>query len=156
MIRISVPGLGEYKIQHLVLDVNGTIALDGKLLPGVSERLGRINHSVELHLVTADSHGNQAAIDTALGTTAVRITPGHESDQKGRYVRTLGAANVVAIGNGENDVGMLISAAIGIAVLGEEGLASRAYQAADVISRSIGDALDLVLHPARLSATLRR
>jgi soluble P-type ATPase len=62
----------------------------------------------------------------------------------------------VAIGNGENDVGMLISAAIGIAVLGEEGLASRAYQAADVISRSIGDALDLVLHPARLSATLRR
>ena len=75
MISISVPGLGEYEIHHLVLDVNGTIALDGRLLPGVSERLRRLRHSVELHLVTADTHGNQAAIDSALGTTAVRITP---------------------------------------------------------------------------------
>ena len=156
MIRINVPGLGEYEIEYLVLDVNGTLALDGQLLPGVATRLEQLNQLVRIHLITADTHGNQNGIDAALNTTAVRIAPGHESDQKGRYVRSLGAASVVAIGNGANDVDMLRSAAVGIAVLGEEGLASTANQAADVLVRGIEDALDLLLNPARISATLRR
>jgi P-type E1-E2 ATPase len=156
MIQVAVPGLGQYELQHLVLDVNGTLALDGKLVPGVVERLRNLERLLTVHLITADTHGQQAAIDAALRTQAVRITPGHESDQKGRYVRLLGAASVVAIGNGANDVDMLRSAALGIAVLGEEGLASIAHQAADVIARDIVQALDLLLNPARISATLRR
>jgi P-type E1-E2 ATPase len=156
MIQFAVPGLGEYEIQHLVLDVNGTIALDGSLVPGVSERLRDLDRLLTIHLITADTHGQQAKIDTALQTQAIRITPGLESAQKGRYVRLLGAASVVAIGNGANDVDMLRSAGLGIAVLGEEGLASTAHQAADVIARDILQALELLLHPARLSATLRR
>jgi P-type E1-E2 ATPase len=156
MIQIKVPGLGEYEIHHLVLDVNGTLALDGLILPGVSERLRRLSTLVTIHLITADTHGRQATIDATLGTRAVRIAPGQESDQKGRYVRSLGAPTVVAIGNGSNDVDMLRSAAVGIAVLGSEGVASTAHHAADVLARDIVDALELVLHPARISATLRR
>ena len=156
MIRIAVPGLGEYEIQHLVLDVNGTLALDGRLLPGVAERLRQLGQVLEIHLVTADTHGQQATIDATLGTTAVRITPGYESDQKGRYVRSLGAATVAAIGNGVNDVDMLRSAAVGVAVLGDEGLASTAHQAADILARDIVQALELLLNPARIGATLRR
>jgi P-type E1-E2 ATPase len=156
MIHIAVPGLGDYEIEHLVLDVNGTLALDGRLLPGVAERLTKLAQLVTIHLITADTHGRQAEIDAALGTLAVRIAAGHESDQKGRYVRSLGAASVVAIGNGANDVDMLRSAAVGIGVLGEEGLASMAHQAADVLARDIVQALDLLLHPTRLGATLRR
>jgi P-type E1-E2 ATPase len=156
MIQIAVPGLGEYEIQHLVLDVNGTVAVDGELMPGVLERLKQLGQLVTIHLITADTHGQQATIDSALGTRAVRVTPGLESDQKGRFVRSLGAASVVAIGNGANDVDMLRSAAVGIAVLGEEGLASTAHQAADVLARDIVQALELVLHPARITATLRR
>ncbi len=156
MIRIAVPGLHEYEIRHLVLDVNGTLALDGKLIPGVPERLRLLASSVQLHVITANTFGNQEAIDAALGTTAVRISPGHESDQKGRYVRALGAATVAAVGNGENDVDMLMSSAVGIAVLGEEGLASSAHQAADILARGITEALDLLLNPMRITATLRR
>ena len=156
MIQVVVPGLGQYDLQHLVLDVNGTLALDGQLLPGVPERLRELGRLLAVHLITADTHGRQAAIDAALGIRAIRIAPGGESDQKGRYVRTLGAASVAAIGNGANDVDMLRSAAVGIAVLGEEGLASTAHQAADVLTRDIVQALELLLHPARLSATLRR
>lgn len=156
MINIVVPGLGEYQIAHLVLDVNGTIAVDGQLLPGVLERLDALRRDLDVRLVTADTHGAQAMLDAALGISAVRVTPGHESDQKGRYVRTLGAASVVAIGNGANDVDMLRSAAVGIAVMGGEGLAAGAAQAADIIAREITEALDLVLHPARITATLRR
>jgi P-type E1-E2 ATPase len=156
MIRITVPGLGEYEIDHLVLDVNGTIALDGQLVAGVPERLQTLGQLLTIHLITADTHGQQAIIDCALRLQAVRIAPGHESDQKGRYVRSLGAASVAAIGNGSNDVDMLRSAAVGIAVLGHEGLSSTAHQAADILARDIDDALDLLVHPARISATLRR
>jgi soluble P-type ATPase len=51
---------------------------------------------------------------------------------------------------------MLSSAALGIAVLGPEGLAVEALRAAHVVVARIEDALDLLLHPQRLVATLRR
>lgn len=156
MIDLEIPGLGRYELQHLVLDVNGTIARDGSLLPGVQERLGRLSVELTLHLITADTHGRQEAIDRALGLTSVRISPGLESAQKGRYVRHLGAAGVAAIGNGANDVDMLRSAAIGIAVLGEEGLAGVAAEAADLLAADVNQALDLLCYPQRLVATLRR
>ena len=50
---------------------------------------------------------------------------------------------------------MLQEAALGIAVLGPEGLAAEALLAADVVVASIEDALDLLLRPHRLVATLR-
>ncbi len=63
---------------------------------------------------------------------------------------------MVAIGNGANDVRMLEWAARGIAVLGPEGLAVSCFQAADVVAPDIGAALDLLLLPRCLMATLRR
>jgi soluble P-type ATPase len=51
---------------------------------------------------------------------------------------------------------MLEAAALGIAVLGDEGLATEALQAADVVAGSIVQALDLLIRPARLVATHRR
>jgi len=86
----------------------------------------------------------------------VRVTLGDEADQKGTLVEQLGAERVVAIGNGANDAWMLRASALGMAVLGPEGLAEEALRAADVVVASIHDALDLLLHPRRLVATLRR
>jgi soluble P-type ATPase len=62
---------------------------------------------------------------------------------------------VVAIGNGANEFAMLRHAALGIAVLGGEGLALDCLNAANVIAPDIGTALDLLLRPCRLIATLR-
>lgn len=157
MVEIDVPGRGRLTLRHLVLDVNGTLACDGVLLPGVAARLATLRERLTLHLLTADTHGRQAAIDRELGLGAVRMRPGApEDEQKAAYVRDLGGAEVVAIGNGANDAGMLAVAALGIAVLGPEGLARAALGAADVVAASIDDALDLLLHPRRLVATLRR
>ena len=33
MIKVNIPGRGDYVIEKLLLDYNGTIALDGTLLP---------------------------------------------------------------------------------------------------------------------------
>jgi len=46
-------------------------------------------------------------------------------------------------------------AALGIAVLGGEGLATVCLAAADVVVPSVESALDLLLYPRRLIATLR-
>ncbi len=154
-ITIEIPGRGTLRLAHLVLDVNGTLACDGVLEPGVAERIARLRERLEVHLLTADTHGGQAAIDRALSLSAVRVRPGQERAQKAAFLRAL-AGESAACGNGANDVAMLEAAALGIAVLGREGLCREALAAADVLCASGADALDLLLHPARLRATLRR
>ncbi len=156
MLHLEVPGLRTLHLQHLVLDVNGTLALDGELLPGVAERLHRLREQLTLHLITADTHGRQEQIDRQLGLTGVRLVPGQpEAEQKAAFVRALGDERVVAIGNGANDALMFRKAALAIAVLGAEGLAMVALREADVLAPDILAALDLLLHPRRLIATLR-
>jgi P-type E1-E2 ATPase len=157
MLHLEVPGLGTLHLRHLVLDVNGTLALDGELLPGVPDRLYRLRQHLNLHLITADTHGRQDQIDRLLGLTAVRLVPGQlEAEQKAEFVRSLGDEGVVAIGNGANDTLMFRKATLAIAVLGPEGLAAVALREADVLAPDILAALDLLLHPRRLIATLRR
>jgi soluble P-type ATPase len=60
------------------------------------------------------------------------------------------------VGNGFDDHLMLHSAALGIAVILGEGAASKTLFEADVVCTSIASALDLLLFPQRLAATLRR
>jgi soluble P-type ATPase len=154
MITIDIPGRGKLELEHLVLDVNGTIACDGALIPGVKERLAVLDEYVDVHLLTADTHGQQAAIDAELGLTATIIQ--HGTMEKGAYVLALGADHVAVVGNGANDAAMFNAAALRIAVLGPEGMAAALLANADVLVRDINDGLDLLLRPNRLVATLRR
>jgi P-type E1-E2 ATPase len=155
MICLDIPGRGILELEHLVLDLNGTIALDGEVLAGVPERLVALSDKLHIHLVTADTQGRAAVIAEQLRVKLVLVTPGDEAEQKKALVKGLGAEGVLAIGNGANDAGMLRAAAMGIAVVGTEGLAVEALQAADVVA-TIQGALDLLLHPRRLVATLRK
>jgi P-type E1-E2 ATPase len=156
MIELSVPGLGKMALEHLALDLNGTIAVDGQVLPGVAERLARLSTQLTIHLLSADTRGLAAHTARRLGANLTLVDPGDEPGQKRRFVEGLGASSVVAIGNGANDRQMLETAALGIAVLGSEGLAVATLTAADVLAGSIQDALDMLLNPQRLVATLRR
>jgi len=160
MVEIVIPGRGSYRFRHLVLDVNGTVACGGRLIDGVGQRLRSLRDAGwQVHWITADTRGRQAALDKELGWPARRISagePGSEAAQKATFIRTLGAEAVVAIGNGSNDVGMLREAGLGIAVLGPEGLALDTLTAADMVAPDILSALDLLHDPDRLVATLRR
>lgn len=153
-IRLCIPGGPTLRLQHLVLDVNGTLACDGKLEPGVAERLAELGQKLRVHLLTADTHGRQQAIDAELGLRATRLNPGREREQKEAYLRGL-CGQAAAVGNGRNDLFMLRAASLAIAVLGPEGLCRETLLAADVLVRSPAEALDLLCHPARLVATLR-
>ena len=152
MIEIEIPGRSALHLEHLVLDVNGTLARDGLLMADVLPRLRDLKHQITIHVLTADTHGRQASIDAQLGMTAHIISSGGE---KADYVTNLGPASVVAIGNGANDAAMCKVAGLGIAVLGPEGLAASLLREADVLVGDIACGLDLLLYPARLRATLR-
>jgi P-type E1-E2 ATPase len=156
MIDFNVPGLGEYRLEHLVMDVNGTLAVDGQLIEGVAVKISSLRERLTIHLLTADTHGRQAAIDQQLGLTAVRIRPGGEARQKAEYVRGLGSEKVAAIGQGANDAEMLAAAHLGICVISVEGVAREALLASDLVAPTILLALELLEKPLRIAATLRR
>jgi P-type E1-E2 ATPase len=156
MIKFTIPGLGDYNLEHLVMDVNGTLAVDGQLLEGVEQKVETLRVHLTIHLLTADTHGRQATIDRQLGLTAVRIAPGGEDLQKAEYVRKLGRETVAAIGQGANDAEMLAAARLGICVMSQEGVARETLLASDLVAPTIISALELLEKPMRIVASLRR
>jgi P-type E1-E2 ATPase len=156
MITIPIPDYKEITLRHLVLDMNGTLALDGRLLPGVKSLIGKLQPLLEIHLITADTHGGGAEAARELGIQFHKMAQGPGGPQKLALLQELGPESVVAIGNGANDALMLKEAALGIAVNGGEGAAVAAILAADIYTPNILDALDLLLHPDRIRATLRK
>ena len=156
MIELNIPGRGLIQLEHLVSDVNGTLAVDGNLLDGVSKSIRQLRDRLNIHLLTADTHGRQDLIDTQLNLKAVRIRPGDEGSQKAEYVTRLGAEYVIAIGQGANDAEMLRSACIGICLLSKEGTAIDSLLAADILVPDIYSAFELLEKPLRLVATLRK
>jgi soluble P-type ATPase len=156
MIELNIPGGGGIQIEHLVCDVNGTLAVDGQLIDGLVRRLSALRDRLDLHLITADTHGRQSTIDRQLNIQAVRVESGSEKVQKAEYVRSLGAERVVAIGQGANDGEMLKAAALGICVISPEGTAIETLVAADLVVPDIFAALELIEKPLRIVASLRK
>jgi soluble P-type ATPase len=156
VIEISVPGVGVLRLQYLVLDYNGTLARDGALLPGVSEIVPKLARDLAVHVVTADTFGRAAA--ALLGYPCqLSILEGSENQAAAKlaFVEALGSSRCVCIGNGRNDSRMVAAGRIGIAVIGPEGAAVETVKAADIVVGDILVALELLLHPLRLAATLR-
>lgn len=152
MLRIEIPQRGKLELQHAVFDVNGTLAVDGLPLPGAIDQLKVLSVDLSIHLLTAGTHGNMDVLRRAFSFPLRLI---HTGEDKVRFVQQLGPASVVAFGNGANDAGMLRLAALGIAVMAEEGIAISTLQAADVLAHGPINAIDLLLQPTRLIATLR-
>jgi len=155
MIDVTIPGYGRLALEHLVCDYNGTLARDGVLLDGVAAQLTALAASLTVHVVTGDTFGTALRSLQRL-TCAVTLLPSEGQVQaKQVFVTKLGAAGVVAVGNGRNDRLMLEAAALSIAVIGDEGLAADAMQACDIVVRHVADAFALLENPQRLVASLR-
>ena len=156
MIELTIPGRGPLRIEHLVTDVNGTLAVDGILIDGLSKRITSLRDRLKIHMLTADTHGRQASIDGQLNLKAIRVQPGDEAGAKAEFIRSLGADTVVAIGQGANDAEMLKAAALGICVMSQEGIAVETLVSADLVVPDIFAAFDLLENPVRIVASLRK
>lgn len=156
MLEITIPGYGHLELKYMTLDFNGTLAINGKILPEVKPLLEILSRQMEIFVLTADTFGNAAEQCSDLAVQLHCLESSEHTKEKAEFVKRLGKKNVVSMGNGGNDQLMLQHAALGMGVLGEEGLAIQLLQAADLIVPTIKAGLELVVYPQRLIATLRQ
>jgi soluble P-type ATPase len=155
MIRIDIPGWGNMDIENLVLDLNGTIATDGKIPSEVKEKINSLSKKTKIYILTADTQGTASVEISDMEVELVKVSEKDSAEVKLRVLESLDPTSTVAIGNGNNDHLILKEAALGIAVLGDEGISASTMKNADIVVKNISDALDLFLKPKRLIATLR-
>ena len=155
MIAVDIPGFGEVKIKYLVCDYSGTLSVDGKLLKGIKGILNSLSEKLEIHVLTADTHGQAKNQLEGVNCTLRIIENDNQHFQKEDYIRKLGADHVFAVGNGNNDTLMLSTARVGVAVCLNEGASALALNHADIAVNSVEDAFNLLMFPNRLKATLR-
>jgi soluble P-type ATPase len=155
MITIVIPGWGNMEIENIVLDLNGTIATDGKIPSEVKEKIKSLSDKVKIYILTADTQGTASEESSDMGVELLKVSEKDSTEVKLRVLESLDPTSTVAIGNGSNDHLILKEAALGIGVLGEEGMSASAMKNADIVVRDISNALDLFLKPKRLTATLR-
>lgn len=152
-LQVEIPGGQPLVFDHLLLDFTGTLSTDGRLIPGLYERLRVFAHMLEVTVVTADTFGT---VERELHDLPLNIKTVQTGRDKAVFIAKLGADRVVVIGNGRNDVPMAERAGLSIAVIGEEGASGELLRIADVVVGDIYTALDLLANPTRLVATLRR
>ena len=154
MLNIKIPGREELILNHLVLDYNGTIAEDGNIIESIRPRLTELAKDLAIYVITADTHGTAAGKCDGLPLQVLTFPTTDVGRIKAEQVQKL-SGGVVTIGNGFNDIQMSDVADLSISVMGAEGCCSALIAHTDVTVTSIEAALDLLLIPGRLRATLR-
>ncbi len=156
MLTFDIPGREVLQLDHLVLDYNGTIAEDGSLFELVKHKFTLLQPSLNIHVITADTFGTVHQEMEKLQVEVITIPKDKQDLMKREFVEKLGVGRVVSIGNGANDGLMLEVSALGILVINSEGASVQSLMKADVLCNNIRDALNLLIRPNRLVATLRR
>jgi len=153
---IKIPNFKTLTITNIVCDFNGTIAKDGIVLPEIKALFEKLEKEYTLHVITADTFGS---VKTQLEDYKAQIkilSSENHTKEKADFISDLGADQCIALGNGNNDCEMLRTAAIGIALMGDEGCSKDALLNSDILCKSADEALSLILQSKRLIATLRR
>lgn len=155
MLVYEIPGRGIIEIDHVVFDYNGTLAVDGKLIPEARELLAELKKRVDVYILTADTYGTVRKECAPLGVQVLTFPREKAGAAKKEIVEKLGAGRTLCVGNGFNDIEMCRVAALSVAVVEKEGCCGRLLSQVDVVAPSLVDALEIILKPDRVKATLR-
>jgi len=151
---IDIPNFGKFEIKNIVFDYNGTLAKDGKISDEIKNRLEKLSKSFNIYVITSDTFGSAKKELKSLPLKLYILKSGNHTIEKKEFVENL--KNCIAVGNGNNDSLMLKASDIGICVINEEGVGKKALFNADLICKSITDAIDIIENPKRIIATLRK
>jgi soluble P-type ATPase len=154
MIFIERPGQGNLEIEFILIDFEGTLALDRRVHPKAKDKINLLSKRAKIYILTKEEKEHAEEVLKKVKAEIIYLTEGESSQKKLDLLRQLGANRTVAIGNGADDVPMIEEAGLGICVLGKEGTFSEAIKKADVVFMNILDALDFLLKPLRQKATL--
>ncbi len=153
-IKIDIPGWGSLDVENIVIDLDGTLATDGRIAPEVKEKIGVLSALAKIFILTANAQGPGHEEISGMKVELIKVSNEDSNQGKFDFLKTLNLEMTVAVGNGSNDQLILKEAALGIAVLGDEGVSVSAIKSADMVVKNIQSALDLFLKPKRLITTL--
>lgn len=153
---IKIPHFKNIEIENILFDYNGTLAKNGKVSQKRKALLQQVSKHYKVYVITADTFGSVQKELQALDVEVIVLSTSHHTREKKAFLKSIGKSKTIAIGNGHNDAKMLRSAVLSIALLGEEGCATETLLSSDIVCKSIIDAMELLLYPKRLIATLRK
>jgi len=156
MIQIHIPGFHDLTIENILLDFNGTIAIDGCLIDGVREKIDQFSDQLAFHVITADTFGSVKKELEDVKCFLHIIPEKNQGLSKLTTLQTLGPKKTIGVGNGSNDELLLKEAILGVAVLQQEGVSTKTLMASNLVIRHILDLFEYFEKPNRLVASLRQ
>lgn len=154
LILFDIPGFEPIEIQHVLLDYNGTIAVDGIMPREVAQLISQLAKKVEISVLTADTHGTVCQQCEGLDVEVITFPRAGAAKIKVDHARSL-EGGVACLGNGRNDIGMFDESDLSIAIIDVEGACAKLLLHADIVVRSMTEGLQLLLNCDRVRATLR-
>lgn len=154
-MQIQIPGRKQFIIKNIIFDYNGTIAIDGKVIKGVSENINELASRFHFYVITADTYGSVSKELKDINCEVIKIPESEQDISKLDFVKKIGADTTLAVGNGRNDKLMLKEAVLGIGILQDEGICTETFMNSDIVLKSILDVFAYLKNANRLIATLR-
>jgi len=141
-------------LDTLILDLNGTISVDGKLIVWVENKIDSLKKSWRtILLCSGDTQWTADTIAKKIGAVLYHCKDQHDKE---KILKKNKAKHSVAIGNGNIDVKLMKKCELSIAVIQAEWCSRKAIESSDIVCTNIVDALDILLLPKRLIATMRK
>ena len=156
MISIQRPGMESLDIHFVLIDFEGTLAMDGRVHPKAKDKVNLLSKRVTITILTKSNREKVEETLRKMRAEILYVTEGDSSRQKLNALQRLGAHQTAVIGNGLDDVRILEQAGLGMCVIGKEGASAEAMAKADLVVTHVLDALDFLLKPLRQRAMLGR
>ena len=154
MKTIVIPGQGTFELKNIVLDLNGTITETGAFIPGVVEGFQALRRAgFRIFVLSGDTKGTLAQTFKDFPYIQAVLTP--TAQDKRTFVESIGPAHTACIGNGNIDVEMFKVARLSLCTIQAEGSTTKAMLQADIVVTHIKHAMEILLDPHKLIATLR-
>lgn len=155
MIIYEIPGRDNIEIENIIFDYNGTIAVDGQLIHGVKDLINELSENVNIYILTADTYGTVISECAFINAKVLTFPNENAGESKRKIVEELGGQRTLCVGNGFNDIPMFKEAILSVAVIEGEGTSGKLLAEADIVTRSILEALRILLNGNMIKATLR-
>ncbi len=156
MISIQRPGQPPMDIEFLLIDYEGSLAMDGRIHPKAKDKINLLSKRLKIYIF---AKGEREKVEERLRRVKgeiIFLNEGKTSGEKLEVLKKVGLERTVVIGNGVDDPALFEEARLSICVIGKEGAAGEAIKKADLVVTDILNGLDFLLKPLRQRATLGR
>ena len=156
MISIQRPGMEDLDIHFVLIDFEGTLAMDGRVHPKAKDKVNLLSKRASIYILTKSNREKVEETLRKMKAEILYVAEGDSSQQKLNVLQRLGPHQTAVIGNGLDDGQIMEQAGLGMCVIGKEGSSAEAMAKADLVVTHVLDALDFLLKPLRQRATLGR